>query len=319
MADKTTSIQRHGSPKTRLLIVRQPVKSVRASDHPDPLPLRLAIGVIVALGATATVWALGWMGLRLGFASVIGLPELNAGPGESLRSGVMMLLTIPLVVLRMAIMAPIGLMICFLLIAVPAGGLAAARPHAPGGPRPHALTVVFSFAGAIAAALFAAGTVWWLDSDLRGSGLGEMPVIPSELADWLQALQFVAGMDALLVVAAAVWVVLVMRLSVPRWLRALSASAMYIGLVIMTAGAAMSCGAATHMTLPRTLLAHDAEMTSLQLVIGRSLDRLAVLNVRDEMVQIELIEPPPRLLVAGQQNVQSFVARRTPDQLAREE
>ena len=41
-----------------------------------------------------------------------------------------------------------------------------------------------------------------------------------------------SGLDALALIAAAVWVVVTMRLAIPRWLRGLAASACFFALVV---------------------------------------------------------------------------------------
>ncbi len=79
-----------GSSRTRVLLVRQPVKSVRRSDEPDRSSFRLAIGVIVAVGVVAVVWLMGYVGYRLGFAPLVRVPELLGEPGGGLATGTLM-------------------------------------------------------------------------------------------------------------------------------------------------------------------------------------------------------------------------------------
>ena len=50
--------------KTKVLLVRQPVKSVRKSDEADRAAFKLAIGVITARGIVGAVWLMGYLGYR---------------------------------------------------------------------------------------------------------------------------------------------------------------------------------------------------------------------------------------------------------------
>src|SRR5688572_8669060 len=131
--------------KTKILLVRQPVKSVRRSDEPDRAALRLAIGVIVGIGSIAAVWLMGYLGFRLGFSELMRVRELELGGGGGLATGAMMLITMPQVILQAGIEQPAWLMIGFVLIAIPAASLGAIKPVAPGGPRPKPAIVFVSF------------------------------------------------------------------------------------------------------------------------------------------------------------------------------
>ena len=94
------------APRTKLLVVRQAAKSVRHRDQPDRTPMRLAIGVIVTIGVIGAVWLMGYLGFRLGFAPIVGVPELMGGPGGSLAIGTMMLIRIPAVILQAGMAEP---------------------------------------------------------------------------------------------------------------------------------------------------------------------------------------------------------------------
>src|SRR5688572_26732260 len=73
--------------KTKILLVRQPVKSVRRSDEPDRTPVRLAIGVITAIGVVGVVWLMGYLGWRLGFAPIMRVPDLRIEGSGGIATG----------------------------------------------------------------------------------------------------------------------------------------------------------------------------------------------------------------------------------------
>ena len=62
--------------------------------------------------------------------------------------------------------------------------------------------------------------------------------------------QTVSGLDVLAVIIASLWVVVVMRLTVPMWLRGLCASIAFFGLVVVTVAMSMSNAAAAQITVP---------------------------------------------------------------------
>ncbi|MEE8130629.1 MAG: hypothetical protein V3T48_10090, partial [Vicinamibacterales bacterium] len=192
--------------RTKILLVRPSsgIKSVRKSDEPDRAVFRLALGVVVAAGLVLGVWLMGYIGFRLGFAPLIDVPQLQLEPGMGLVTGTLMLVSIPRMIILAGIAQPLWLMVGFVLIAIPAAGISAARPHTPGGPRQSTAAVVFSHAGAIAAALNALVVIWWIASATRTDRLDQMRVDPRETAQWLGDLTTVAGLDVLAVIASSV-------------------------------------------------------------------------------------------------------------------
>ena len=81
--------------KTKILLVRQPVKSVRKSDEPNRDALRLAYGVVIGVGSLAALWLMGYLGFRLGFAPAVRVPDLLVEGAGGLAAGVMMLISLP--------------------------------------------------------------------------------------------------------------------------------------------------------------------------------------------------------------------------------
>ena len=88
----TRGSTRPSAPPRKLLLVRQPVKSVRKGDLGDRMPVRLSIGLIVAVGIVGAVWLIGHLGYRLGFAPIVRVPELLGEPGGGLATGTMVVI-----------------------------------------------------------------------------------------------------------------------------------------------------------------------------------------------------------------------------------
>ncbi|MBT8486116.1 MAG: hypothetical protein HKO59_15810 [Phycisphaerales bacterium] len=294
------------SATSKLLLVRSPAKSVRREDQPDRMPVRLAIGVIVAVGVLLLVWLIGHLGYRLGFAPLLRVPDLTGAPMSGLAIGTLVLVSIPHAVFRAGLSEPIWLMAGFVLIALPAAGLGAARPSVPGGPRPKTAIVAMASTGAVVAMLSGIAIIWWTGCGLRVDRLGMLPADPGEAAAWHQALLTVAGADVLAMVAAATWVVLVMRLPIPLWLRAIAASAAFFTLTVATVAMAISNTAATQVATMRTLAAIDGDGTP-ALIVGTTPRHLAVLRMDDAEAAVELHAPAQTITVRGRQSIVGFL------------
>src|SRR5262245_59810174 len=106
--------------KTKILLVRQPVKSVRKSDEADLTMLKLTIGVLVGCGIVGAIWLLGYVGFRLGFSHLVREPDQLIEGSGGLTTGIMMLISAPRVILEAGIAEPMWLMLGFMLIAIPA-------------------------------------------------------------------------------------------------------------------------------------------------------------------------------------------------------
>lgn len=298
--------------KTKILLVRQPVKSVRRSDEPDRAMYHLSIGVIVALGSIAAVWVMGFLGYRLGFAPMMRVPELMVQPADALVCGALTLISIPQAILQAGITEPMALMLGFVLISIPAASLGAIKPRSPGGPRPKPAVVGMSYAGAIAASLNALGVMWWMVSPFRHSHLGDLPIDPSLADAWLGNLQTIAGLDVLAVASSAVWVVVIMRLAIPMWLRGLSGAMGFFALVVIAVAMSMSNVSVAQMTAGRSVIQSAGGAASVDLVLGFTPQYFATLRVEDKTSFVDLRDRPTDFTVVGKQSVVDFLSSQAP-------
>lgn len=296
-------------PRTKILLVRPAgVKSVRRSDEPDRSALRLAVGVIVAIGTLAAVWLMGYLGFRLGFAPLVDVPTLQLDVGSGLVTGTIMLISIPQQIILAGVDQPTWLMIGFVMIAIPGAGLAAAKPRAPGGPRPSSVALAFSYTGAVLAAGNALVIVWWTASTTRNASFGGLPFHPADAEAWLGSLRTVAGLDAVGLIAAAVWVVLVMRLAIPTWLRALSASASFFALAVVTVAVSASGAAVAQLQVPRSEVFLDDGSVHTRLVLGFTPRQIATLRVDEGGAVVELHDRAMMMTVLGRRSIMSMLS-----------
>lgn len=298
--------------KTKVLLVRQPVKSVRKSDEVDRTSLRLAIGVITALGIVAAVWLLGYLGYRLGFAPLMRVPDLMVEGGSGLATGTLMLISLPRVILQAGIAQPMWLMLGFAMIAIPAASLGAIGPTAPGGPRPKPAAVFISFAGSIAASLNALALLAWTVAPYRNHLINELPYEPAEASQWLADLQTVGGLDILATIAAALWVVVVMRLAIPLWLRGVSASACLFALVVIAVAMSMTNAAVAQITAARSVFFLDDASLETRLVLGFTPRSFVTLNVSGNRSIVELRDRPAVLEVIRTQSIVDYLEELAP-------
>jgi hypothetical protein len=344
-------VRASAQPKTKILLVRQPVKSVRRSDEGDRTPVRLAIGVIVALGTVGVVWLMGYLGWRLGFAPIMRVPDLSIESSGGIATGVLMLIGLPRVVLEAGIEQPMWLMAGMALICVPAACLGAVKTPVQGGPKLKPAVIVLLYTGAVFAMLNAFALMWWTISPLRGALVTELPFDPSQAADWLRNLRLVGGLDTFGVIAAAVWVVLAMRLPIAMWLRALSSTVCMFVLVVMTVAFAISNATIAQITADRSVYFDDEGSVDARLIVGNIPEYLVSLHVergvalrvgepggQEETGEdalpsviendpnampaprttpavnavIEMSDRPARLTVVGRQSIVDYMIARTP-------
>lgn len=308
--------------KTKILLVRQPVKSVRKSDEPDRAMLHLAYGVVASVGAVGIIWLMGYLGYRLGFAPLMRTPDLIVTGSDGLVAGAMMFMALPQTILQCGIEQPMGLMLGFVLIALPAAVLGAVKPSLPGGPRPKPEVVALSMIGAIAAALNAGVLVWWASSPVRGVWIADLPFFPQHAERWLTNLQIVGGLDALGAIAGGLWVIVVLRLAIPLWLRLLALGATLFGLAVILLATAMSNVSASQLTSSRSVFFVDDDSLGTQLVIGHTPRSIATLRVDGSSggggnsggggaVLVDVRTRPVDFAVIGQESIVEFLQSRT--------
>ncbi len=274
---------------------------MRAIQGRSRTPLLLAFGLTV--GVVAGVWLMGFLGLSVGFAPLLGLPLLEWGPGVGLVTGIHMLAAVPGVIIQAGVGASTWLIVGFVLVAFPAAGITAAGPQPTGGSLHPSIVMVFSWAGAAGAALNAVAITWWTASQTRGDMIVVLPGHADQTESWLDNLQTAAGLDVVAVIASALWVVLVMRLAIPAWLRALAASAGFVGLVVAAVAMSMSNGAATEFQKARSVVTFHEGSSEARLLVGFTPNHAVTLHLDHGAAHIELHDATTTMIVVGNRSI----------------
>jgi hypothetical protein len=278
----------------------------------------LFIGIITAVGIIGLVWLLGHLGFRLGFANALGVPELLGEPGGGLATGALLVIMLPLRVFEAGIAQPMWLMLAFLAIGMPGGALAAAKPVTPGGPKPKPAIMAILWMGSIAASLMALVVVAYVVSPLRQSWL---PALPTELRDvdqWLDGLHIAAGLDGLVVVAAALWMILAWRLAVPIWMRAISISATTFALAVVTIATGMSNALVAHLHLERSVVSFgdldEAGQPRAYLLVGYTREHAVILQLDDGAATLEMFDVPTSLRLIKRESIADALVEAMPEE-----
>jgi len=268
------------------------------------------LGVIIAVGVGVGLWLFGLLGYTLGYAPSVRLPDLDCSIATAFAAAFRVVMATPNLIVEAGVGQTPLMMLGFLIIALPAAGLSAIRPFPPGGPRPPMIAQVFSWIGAFSAMLIALLLVVWTNADARTARIADLPGVAPAVAEWETNLRIVAGLDALAVIALALWAVLTMQLVIPRWLRALSASFAFTALVLMTMSFATSGVTATQVSTERSVCLLDGAPPAQQwrLVLGHRGPRIATIVGRGDLVVVELHDVDGALYVHERASIPSFLA-----------
>ena len=113
----------------------------------------------------------------------------------------------------------------------------------------------------------------------------------------------IAGLDVLAVVAATVWVVLVMRLAIPLWLRSITAAASLFALVVVIVAMSMSNAAAAQIQTFRSVVFLDDGSIDTRLLLGYTERHVATLRINEDITIVELHDRSSMMTVIGRQSI----------------
>ena len=143
----------------------------------------------------------------------------------------------------------------------------------------------------------------WAFASSRRAGTTARSTFCADAEAWLTSLRTVAGLDAVGVIASAVWVVLVMRLAIPLWLRALSASASFFALVVVTVAVSASSAAVAQLQVPRSEVFLDDGSVHTHLLLGFTPRQVATLRIDQGRAIVELHDRSMMMTVIGRRSV----------------
>ena len=113
----------------------------------------------------------------------------------------------------------------------------------------------------------------------------------------------IAGLDVLAVVAATVWVVLVMRLAIPLWLRSITAVASLFALVVVIVAMSMSNAAVAQIQTFRSVMFLDDGSIDTRLLLGYTERHVATLRIDQDITIVELHDRSSLMTVIGRQSI----------------
>jgi len=295
--------------KREVLLVRDTTRTVIADDEVARARFRLALACACAVGAIIGVWLLGHLGFRLGAAPALGVPELLAEPGEGLATGTALLLRVPISIYRLALHEPLLVVLGFAAMAIPAAGLAAARPMRRGGPRPPVGVVALATLGVIVGIAVGVALVAWTLSPWRAAALPPLPAASADIAAWATTIDHVVGLDALALITLILWCVLMPRLAAPQWLRLLGTVLVLCAAAIGLVGTAMSGASAAHAHLPRSVVRLDSGSDAV--LVGYTRQQVVLLRDVDGTAMIGLVSDPGPQVVTDRASIVEALAGRT--------
>ncbi|MFO0828027.1 MAG: hypothetical protein U0572_07735 [Phycisphaerales bacterium] len=301
----------HGEPPpTRIVVVRDDAarlpKNVRPVDDASRFGVRTGFWTSIAVGSVVFLWLSGHVGETLGFARVVGAPELVSSNDQGFVTGVRMALAAPLRIFEMALADPMRLAAAFVLVSLPAAGLSVARPRVVGGPAPSKLATTFAWLAIIAAYLVWTLVVTWIALPARRAGLASMPFDRTTFSSWSTELAATAGFDAFAFISSVLWLVLMFRLPLPRVTVTFAAVTGFVATFVTWTGFAVSNGIADALKSEHPVVTALATETPAQsLLIGSIQGRVAVLTASDPPAVMAI--SAPEFIVGDRRSVEDWM------------
>ena len=286
--------------------------------------VQLAAGAGLVACVLLATWLAGFIGFRLGFAKILGIPGLVAEPGVGLDIGMRILIEAPYRVIEAGTLEPAWLLYSFLLIILPAGGLAAIGTRSPEGKSTDPAGQPIAWIGAVASCIAAIMIVGWVSVFSRPLRTQMMPLDMAGFASWHDGLTLVAGIDLIVLTAAILWIVLAWRLPVQPWLQALSICFTLFALITIYVAASTSNGSMVCLETRRPTgvfssqdvlesAADDFEANEC-IIVGETQDQLAYLViVLDGSRRLNLGPPDDEFRLEGSISIVDFLGREPAD------
>lgn len=303
------------SKETPARISTSPAQAGRSlrSDGSAPLALAPRWLVTLAIGAalaTAALWLLGTLGLRLGYGAALSIPALDDG-STGIVGAIAMLGALPDCILAAGLERPVLLLGGFGSLACPAACLAAVIALRVTAARPGRTSAPIAALGAVIACIGAALALWWLMSSARGALFVPLPAAANDLESWLTGVQVAAGVDVLLGVSVLLWCVLALVLHLPLWIRSIAGAATITALAMMFTGAAASLGVASGAVQQRPVLWSSADRSgddAGSILLGTVGDERLTARSSGGAVLLRLEPPNSRSYVSGRHGLVEFLA-----------
>ncbi|MBC24263.1 MAG: hypothetical protein CMJ32_10160 [Phycisphaerae bacterium] len=280
--------------------------------------VQLAAGGGIVACVLLTIWLAGFIGFRLGFAKVLGIPGLVAEPGVGLDIGMRILIEAPYRVIDAGTLEPAWLLYSFLLIILPAGGLAAIGTRSVDGTSTDPAGPPIAWIGAVASCFAAIMIIGWVSVFSRSLRTQLMPLDMTGFTSWHDGLTLVAGIDLIVLTAAILWIVLAWRLPVQPWLQALSICFTLFALIAIYVAASTSNGTMVGLETrrPTGVFSSQAVLENALgdfeanecIIVGETQDQLAYLViVLDGSRRLNLMPPDDEFRLEGSISIADFL------------
>jgi hypothetical protein len=273
-------------------------RAVTSGDDPARDGVRLGVVAFITITSFAGLLALGATAVHVGADAWLNAGSMDRTIGEYFVAGVRLPWAMLRALYASGVDDPLFFALSMALLIPPIAGLAAARPVRPGENR--ATTAMLNAARLGAALIVAAST----GVAIRLANIAR-PTI-AEIApgdDWLDRVQGLAAADAVSMAFAILLAVLVFRLPVDRWVRALVGTVAIATAMAATVAAAASSGVAAEVAQPRPVVRSEVDGTTQErLLVGSTIDGSIVLLESGTPAMI-VIQPRVELAVAGRRSI----------------
>ena len=243
--------------RTRVVLVRQPVKDVSQEVGRDSLIryIIVAFALVVLLGSMLI--ALGALGATLGFEDALGLPRRHINLTTSFIEGTATVAAIPSIILNAGESAVLLPVLGLISVGIPAALLALARPRIPGARPSRPGIRALSATGAVIAVCVAVAAVVWCVVPWRVSIVEQMDTKGYTYLQWRSFLELISGIDTFVFVSLVLWCVLGFRFPLPRWGRAFTTVILLAATATIFVAMSTSTGTTRGLDAKRPLVAES--------------------------------------------------------------
>lgn len=277
--------------------------------QPNQSAARLALVVAITAFSLVGILVLGIVGFRTGFAAAVGVPTLSQTLGEAFARG----LAIPVALLQSVyttgVRTPLLFTGALIIMLPPIAAIVIATPRRTEQQPPRSEARIAAAIGGgliVLADIIIAVRTAAASHNLLKAPFGENF---AAFAPWIESMEALAATDLIALVVAVLLAVLVFRLPLDRWARAVVGTLTIGTCVIAAAATAASGGRVAGIDEPRSVI-HANPGTSL--LLGTTDTRLDVLVGWDVVDSTKLngvvIQLPKRTLVLGPKSLRQFVA-----------
>lgn len=273
-------------------------RAVTSGDDPARDGVRLGVIAFITVTSFAGLLALGATAVHVGADAWLGAGSMDRTLGEYFVAGVRLPWAMLQALYASGVDDPLFFALSMALLIPPIAALAAARPVRPGENR---ATSAMLNAARLGAALIVAASI---GVAIRLANIARPTIAEIAPGDgWLDRVQGLAAADAVSMAFAILLAVLVFRLPVDRWVRALVGTVAIATAMAATVAAAASSGVVAEVAQPRPVVRSEVDGTTRErLLVGSTIDGSIVLLESGTPAMI-VIQPRIEFAVIGRRSI----------------